>query len=160
MAEKVDEARVRAAVDEALRIYDDPTGQVLGVLDFVQERFGYVPDEALACLAEACGASVRRLEAVREFFRGFSATPRGRHVLVVCDGTACHTRGAPEIVQLLEESLGIRVGETTPDGEYTLLAAHCMGSCGSAPILQVDGRVFARVRLSDVVQTVRRASRG
>lgn len=149
------EAAIEAALDEALEIYNEPTGQVLGVLGFLQERFGYIPQTALDAASERLGISRKRLEAVCEFFRDFTTTPLGRHVFIVCDGTACHTTGAPETLQLLEQTLGIRAGQTTEDGKFSLLTTRCVGSCGLAPILMIDGQMRAHVRLSDVVQMVK-----
>lgn len=157
--EKPDVNQMRRVVSEAVAYYDDPAGQVLGVLDYIQNSFGYISEESLDIAGETLGVSASNLRAVRDFFRGFTSTPLGRHVFVVCDGTACHTKGAPEIVQLLEEELGISAGQTTPDGEFSLMTAHCVGSCGSAPILQIDGDTFARVRLADVVQMVKQVRR-
>ena len=157
--EAFSEDRLAEVLDEALARYDEPTGQVLGVLGCVQDAFGYVPQEGLDLASERLGVPRARLEAVCAFFRGFATTPLGRCVLVVCDGTACHAAGAPELVQLLEKTLGISAGQTTPDGEFSLLTTRCVGSCGLAPILQVDGRTVARVKLSDVAQMVKREKR-
>lgn len=154
----VDESNIEAVVCDGLALYDDPTGQVLGLLGYVQNEFGYIPEYALSLIADRLGVPLARLEAVCTFFRGFTTTPLGRHILVVCDGTACHMRGASEILQLLEQLLGIAEGETTADGKFSLMTTHCVGSCASAPILLIDGSDYVKVRLSDVVQMVKRVN--
>lgn len=146
-----------SVVSIAESLSSDPTGRVLMTLDALQARFGYVPKEALVSLSGKLGVPVDQLDHVCDFFVGFSTEPLGEHVIEVCDGTACHMQRAPEIIQLLEKTLGIEVGHTTPDGRYTLRTVRCVGSCGSAPIASVDGKMLAKVSLADAAQMTRYA---
>ena len=154
---KASREHIAGVVDASLGAWPDPTGQVLNVLGDVQAALGYVPDEALACLSERTGTPVEQLASVRGFFKDLSAQPVGETLVVVCDGTACHMRRAPELLLLLEQELGVKAGETSPDGRYTLRTAGCLGSCGIAPVMMVNGRMFGNVRLSDAVQVVKYA---
>lgn len=92
-----------------------------------------------------------------EFFGYLSLDPVGRVVVDVCDGTACHIQGAPRLVDELAEAFGIGVGETTPDGRITLRKVDCVGACGMAPVVLVEGETFGHVRVSRVEEIVQRA---
>lgn len=138
-----------------LDAHQDPTGRVLVSLGALRDRYGYVPEEALGVLAGLMGVTRHRLESVCAFFPDFSTVPTGDHAVIVCDGTACHAQGAREIVQAVEQALGVKVGQTTPDGRFTLKTVGCVGSCGQAPIMIVDAKTHARVRLSEAAQIAR-----
>lgn len=135
----------------------DPTGSVLMALDAIQTRFGYVPKESFCTFADAFNIPIERFEAVCDFFKSFTTEPVGEHIIEVCDGTACHMQQAPEILQLLEQTLNIEVGHTTPDGQFTLRVVRCVGSCGSAPVASIDGKMIAKIRLADAAQIMRYA---
>ncbi|WP_165171633.1 NAD(P)H-dependent oxidoreductase subunit E [Adlercreutzia sp. ZJ242] len=155
MIDLPDDIALVDAVDEALALHPDPTGQVLGVLNYLQKRFRYVPDGALEELSRQTGVGLVRLREVRSFFHEYSEEPVGEHLVLVCDGTACHAGGSRSIIQALEGALGINVGQTTADGLFTLRKVGCLGSCGSAPVMVVDAKTYARVRLTDASQIAR-----
>ena len=140
---------------DVLDTHQDPTGRVLVALGALRGRYGYVPEEALDVLAGLVGVTRRRLESVCAFFPDFSTVPIGDHVVIVYDGTACHAQGAREIVQAVEQALEVKVGQTTPDGRFTLKTVGCVGSCGQAPIMIIDAKTHARVRLSEAAQIAR-----
>lgn len=146
---------VKVFLEDFLAQHSDPTGRVLAALGALRARYGYVPEEGLHVLSELLDVSLKRLESVCAFFPDFSTTPVGDHVVAVCDGTACHAGGSREIVQAVEQALGVKVGQTTPDGRFTLRTVGCVGSCGQAPIMVIDGATHARVRLSDATQVAR-----
>ena len=143
------------AVETALDRYQDPTGQVLNILNEIQDRFNYLPETAIHELSERTGIPYSRLYSIGSFFDDFSLDPVGKYLVKVCDGTTCHIRGATELVQALEEKLGIQVGQTTSDGLFTLRTVHCVGACGLAPIIIVNGKISGRVRLNEAVQTLK-----
>lgn len=156
MMEKLDQNQgISAAVEAALSRYPDPTGQALNILNDIQAQFRYLPEAALHEISQRTGIPYPRLYSIATFFEDFSLDPVGQYLVKVCDGTACHTRGAPELVQALEDKLGIRVGETTPDGLFTLRTVHCVGACGLAPIIIVNTHTLGRVRLNEAAQAIR-----
>lgn len=118
---------------------------LIRVLQDVQERYGWLPPEALEHVAGALGVPLVRVYGVATFYRSFSLSPRGRHICTVCLGTACHVRGGSAILDEFERRLGIPAGRTTPDGRYTLERVNCLGACALAPLTVVDGRALGRM---------------
>lgn len=133
-------------------------GIIIAVLEEVQKEFGYLPEDALKAVAEQTGRSLVDMYAVATFYRSFSLHPRGKHLICACSGTACHVRGAPMVVDELERQLGIRAGETTSDGEFTLETVNCLGACALGPIVVVDGQYFSNVdaaRVKGILKSIR-----
>ncbi|MBN1317857.1 MAG: NAD(P)H-dependent oxidoreductase subunit E [Anaerolineales bacterium] len=114
-------------------------GSLMSVLEEIQSRYRYLPQEALVLVSESMGLPLSQVYSVATFYNAFSLERRGRHELCVCVGTACHVRGAKQVLSRLEEKLGIEPGQTTPDWNYTLETAHCLGACALGPIVVVDG---------------------
>lgn len=143
------------AVDrqDILRIlarHGDDRGGLIAVLEELQAQYGYLPGEALRTVSEETGRPLVDVYGVATFYRAFSLAPRGRHLVCACLGTACHVRGAPRVVEELQGQLGIQVGQTTPDGEFTLEAVNCLGACALGPVVVIDGRYFSKMRRSKV----------
>ena len=125
-------------------------GGLILVLEEIQTVCGYLPEDALRIVADRTDNSLVDIYGVATFYRAFSLKPRGKHIILVCLGTACHVRGAPKIVDGFEQQLGIKVGETTLDKEFTLEAVNCLGACALGPTVVVDGHYFSHVTLSKV----------
>jgi NADH-quinone oxidoreductase subunit E len=113
----------------------------------------------LKAVANELGVSLVDVYGVATFYRSFSLTPRGNHLFCVCQGTACHVRGAPVILEELQRQLGIRSGETTPDQEFTLETVNCVGACALGPIVVVDGQYFSNVGTAKARLIVKKARR-
>lgn len=114
-------------------------GELIEVLQDVQAAYNYLPEEALRKVSERLAVPLIEVFRVASFYKAFSLTPRGRHLLTVCLGTACHVRGAPRMVDEVEGQLGIRPGRTTEDGAMTFETVNCVGCCALGPIAIVDG---------------------
>lgn len=130
----------RSAAIEALRI--------------VQEKRGWVSDESLAAIARQLGMSVDALDAIATFYNLIFRKPVGRSVIMVCDSVSCYILGCDGVRRALEERLGIRAGETTADGRFTLLPIVCLGACDRAPVLMIGNRLYGNVdpqRLDEVL---------
>ncbi|MFA6566870.1 MAG: NAD(P)H-dependent oxidoreductase subunit E [Victivallales bacterium] len=127
-------------------------GGLIAILEEIQTRYGYLPETALRIVSEKTGWSLVDVYGVATFYRSFSLTPRGKHLICACLGTACHVRGAPRIVDELERQLGIKAGETTLDKEFTLEMVNCLGACALGPVVVIDGRYFSKVSKSKVKQ--------
>ncbi|MGY4706215.1 NADH-quinone oxidoreductase subunit NuoE [Candidatus Bipolaricaulota sp. J31] len=127
-----------------LERYRGKRGALVSLLQDVQAELGWLPEEALKLVAETLGLTLAQVVGVASFYAQFYFEPRGRHVIRVCTGTACHIRGAPKILARLEEELGIRPGETTEDLSFTLETVNCVGCCALAPVVVVDDRVLRR----------------
>jgi NADH-quinone oxidoreductase subunit E len=119
----------------------------LAALQDMQRGCGYIPKEKLYELAEHMGCPVSNLYAMATFYKALSLKPKGRHVVKVCDGTACHIRGAVNLVGGITRELGIASGETTEDGMFSLELVNCLGSCALAPVMVVDETYYGKVTL-------------
>jgi len=146
-------------VDVQHRQGHDHTG-LIAILEDLQARHGYLPEEALREVAQKTGRSLVDVYGVATFYRAFSLKPRGKHLVSVCLGTACHVRGGPAVAQEMERQLRIKAGETTPDREFTLETVNCLGACALGPVVVIDGHYFPAVKTSMMRDILQRARAG
>lgn len=123
---------------------------LLSILAEIQERFRYLPAEALRIVSRETGRPLVDIYAAATFYKSFSLSPKGRHIVTACLGTACHVRGGQRAADELGRQLGIGDGETTQDGEFTLETANCLGACAVGPVVVIDGRCFSKATPSKV----------
>lgn len=128
------------------------------LLQDVQEEFGYLEEGVMRALAEALRLPLAQLYGVASFYAQFYFEPRGRNVIRVCTGTACHIRGGAAILARLEEELGIRAGETRADLVFTLETVSCVGCCGLAPVVVANDRVFRKRDQRKLIDWIRKQS--
>lgn len=121
------------------------TRSIIPLLQEIQLRQGYIAPSELARAAKEAGISLSRAYGVATFYNHFRLQPPGRCNLKVCTGTACHVKGSGELLEQLQSSLGIKPGQTTPDGEYSLEAVACLGACSRAPVVVLDGETHGRM---------------
>src|SRR4030042_3752403 len=133
----------------------DQTG-IISILEEIQAKYSYLPEEALRIIAQKLRCSLVDIYGVATFYRAFSLKPRGKHLISVCLGTACHVRGAPIIAEEFKRHLKIKEDETTEDGEFTLETVNCLGACALGPIVVVDGRYFSNVRTAKAKEILRK----
>jgi len=153
---EVPESDLLARLDEVLAQYKTVQGGLIPVLQLAQGIFGYLPESALRRIAAYLNKPYSEVAGVVSFYSFFSTVPRGRHVVRVCLGTACYVRGGLRVLQAIQKKLGIDVGQTTEDRQFSLGVARCFGACGLAPVLTVDDEVFHRVRPARVEQILAR----
>lgn len=142
------EGSVHARADEGLedeltRIIEPYRGKPSGLIQVLakaQESIGYLPKWAQVRVAEGLGLSLQEVYGVSTFYAFFSLIPRGRHKISVCAGTACYVKGTQHVLKAIKEAIGIKYGQTTGDSRYTLEIVRCIGSCGLAPAMIVDGK--------------------
>lgn len=127
-----------ATIQAIVAKYNGDAGQLVSILQDVQAEYRYLPKEALEDVSRVLGVPVSQVYSVATFFRAFSLKPRGRHIVKVCLGTACHVRGAARVVEKMELDLGIKREETTEDARYTLETVNCVGCCALGPMVIVD----------------------
>jgi NADH:ubiquinone oxidoreductase subunit E len=130
--------------------YKGKEGSLIQVLHMVQSVYGYLPLNVQQIVAEELELPLSTVSGVVSFYSFFATTPRGRHTIRVCMGTACYVRGGVSIVESLEKQLGIQAGGTTPDGVFTFEIARCIGSCGLAPAMLIDDTVYPEVKAADL----------
>jgi len=143
-------------VEEILQRHDGQRGGLIAVLEEIQRRHGYLPEKALRMVSEKTGRSLVDVYGVATFYRSFSLRPRGKHLICVCLGTACHVRGAARVVDEFQRRLGISRGETTPDAQFTLETVNCLGACAVGPVVVVDGQYFSQVDTAAVARILAR----
>jgi NADH-quinone oxidoreductase E subunit len=135
--------------------YPDGRSAIMGALRLAQERHdGWLPPEALEEVADAVGVSAAHVEAVASFYDQYNLEPAGRHIVEVCTNLSCALVGAQQVVDALQEQLGIAPGETSDDREITFRLIECAGGCGYAPVVVVDGRYREPTRVEDVAGLV------
>lgn len=132
--------------------YDGRRDEIIPILQAVQDKFGYLPTEAMQEIAKFTSIPESNVYAVATFYAQFRFTPRGKKHIMVCRGTACHVNGAPRVLEEIEERLGIHEGETTDDLEYSLETVACIGACSLAPCIMIDKEVEANITKKKVAQ--------
>lgn len=142
-------------LEPVLTEYSDQKGALIPILQGAQEIFGYLPEEAMYEISKKTGVSISQLYGVATFYAQFNLEPQGKHIIHVCDGTACHVRGAPDLVTAVEDEFNLEVGGSDPDYEYTLEIVYCLGSCGLAPIALVDGQVYGNTTPDELVEHIK-----
>lgn len=142
-------------VNATMRRYGYKPQALIETLHAVQESFGFLDDESLSFVARRLNVPMSKAYGVATFYHFFSLKPPAKHNCVVCLGTACYIKGSDQMVKALSEAYGIEEGETTPDGEFALLSAHCVGGCGQAPVAVIDGEVVSGLDAENVVDIVR-----
>lgn len=133
----------------------DPGGNLIALLQRVQQEFGYLPEAAVDEIARRSGVPASRLYGIITFYAQFSTVPSGRHKLCVCHGTACHVAGAPRISEAIEQELAVNDGGTTDDGEFSLDSVACMGACSQAPVMRIDEDTFGNLSADQTRRIVR-----
>lgn len=156
MAETPNDAVDLSLLNPVLDRYVGERGALIPVLQKAQEAYGYLPREVLQTIAKRLGLSLSKVYGVATFYAQFYLEKRGRHVLKLCDGTACHVKGAPALLEAVEDELGIRPGQTTPDGEVTVEIVYCMGSCALAPVAVMDNQVTGRMQADTLLRKLRK----
>jgi len=139
---------------QVLSQYKNQRGAVIAVLQKAQEIYGWLPKPVLQAIAKTMNVPLSQIYGVVTFYSQFYLKRRGRHIIRQCDGTACHVRGAARIVDVMENYLGIRAGNTTPDYKYTYEVVYCLGSCGLSPVTMVDDRVIGHLVPEEMVRIV------
>lgn len=155
MKESAQTTTVLDVLEELLGETEKGRQALIPLLQKVQERFGYVPPEFLEPLAEHLGLFPAEVQGVVSFYAQFSMTPKGRHIVRVCRGTACHVRGGKSILRVAEEKLGIQEGETRKDLLFSLETVACLGTCFLAPVMMVDRNYYGKL-VPPQVQTILR----
>lgn len=127
---------------------------LLMILNDVQKEYGYIPLEAQELVSKKTGISVAEIYGVVTFYPLYSLTPKGKYVIGVCLGTACYVKGAQRIIDKFSDTLGIKPGETSDDGLFTLDALRCIGTCDVAPAVTVNGKVYSKLTVDAVPQII------
>ena len=147
-------------VDQIINRYDKSEESLLAILQDFQREFHYVPEEGMRRLSEVMEVPESKIYAMGTFYKALSLTPRGRHTIKVCTGTACHLKGAPQILETLERELKVKRNGTTADGEYTVECVNCVGACAMAPVTVIDEEYHGETRSSKIMDVLKKQVEG
>jgi len=135
-----------AEIDQIVARYNRNPSSLINILHEVQQAVGYLPEPVLVHVAQRLEVPLADVHGVVSFYALFSMKPKGRHRIAACKGTACYVRGAPRVLERLEKELGIKAGDTTEDGQFSLDVVRCLGACGLGPVAMIDDNVHARLK--------------
>lgn len=156
----VPEEELNARLDDVIRECRDKPGGLIPALQTAQALFGYLPEPVIRKIADGFGKPVSEVTGVVTFYSFFTLHPRGKFLVRVCLGTACYVRGGKEVLDAFKKKLGIDVGETTADRNFSLEVGRCFGACGMAPVVMVNETVYQRVKPARVGELVNQIAAG
>ena len=139
-----------AKICEICDRYAGETTPLMMILSDIQKEYGYIPLEVQELVSQKTGISVAEIYGVVTFYSFFSLRPKGKYIIGCCLGTACYVKGAQKVIDKFSEILGIKPGESTEDGLFTIDALRCIGACGIAPAVSINGKVYPKVQVSAV----------
>ena len=137
-------------IEEIIARYENEKTPLMMILSDIQREYGYIPLEVQELISEKTGIPVAEIYGVVTFYSFFSLEPKGKYVIGVCLGTACYVKGSQQVLDKFAEILNIKPGETTSDGLFTLDALRCIGACGIAPAITINGKVYPKVSVGQV----------
>lgn len=138
---EIDREQLKAIINRRM----NETWALIPLLQDLQEEFGYIPPDSIEPIAEALNIFPSRVQGVISFYAGFSLEPKGKYVLKICRGTACHVKGGRSILRLIKRELGLDEGETSPDYQFTLETTACLGACALAPTMMANRTYFGKL---------------
>ena len=156
MKKKISTLPFRGTPEQAQRLQDviaanrHDTSRLMAVMQEAQEIYGYLPIEVQQMIADGMGVPLEKVYGVATFYAQFALSPKGVYDISVCLGTACYVKGSGDIFNKISEKLGIGADECTDDGKFSLTACRCIGACGLAPVMTVNGDVYGRLTVDDV----------
>ena len=147
------QSAAKKQIEAIIARYENETTPMLMILSDIQKEYGYIPMEVQELVSEKTGIPVAEIYGVVTFYSFFSLKPKGKFVIGCCLGTACYVKGAQAVIDKFVEVLGIKPGETTEDGMFTIDALRCLGACGIAPAVTINGKIYPRMS-ADKVQGI------
>ena len=154
------ENKLPAELIRFINEWKDKRGNLIMVLHQVQEHFGYIPREVAFEVADLLNVPVAKIYGVITFYHLFKLTKPGRNQIAVCLGTACYLKGGEDIILELERLLGVGINTVTPDGEFSVEAVRCIGCCGLAPVMTINGEVFGNVKKAELPKILKKVKDG
>lgn len=141
-------------IDQIIDTYDAESSALIQVLLEIQQENHWLPKEALARVSERLDVPKRRIQHIATFYKAFSLSPKGRHQVHICMGTACHVRGAGRVLEKVENLTGIKPGETDLDLKFSLETVNCLGCCALGPVMEIDGTTHGRLSAGDTTDVL------
>jgi len=150
-------------VDLIVDKYQEKRTALISILHDVQDRYKYLPDEALKMVASRLRMDINEIYGVATFYKSFTLTPQGKHSITLCLGTACHVRGGPKVLRELKGLLHIEPGQTTADRQFSLNVVNCLGVCAIGPVMMVDRKFYGEmspIRAKKIIEKLNNKRRG
>ena len=141
-------------LEKILHVYKQDKDNLIQILNEVQEHYGYIPKHAQQSISDYLKIPMAEIYGVITFYSRFTLKPKGKYHIAVCLGTACYVKGSQKIMDRLEEKLGIKAGETSEDGKFSIEATRCVGACGLAPVFTVNGEVYGKATVQKLDQVI------
>ena len=141
-------------IEEIIHNYPAEQRYSLAIMQDMQRQFNYIPREGMEALAEYLGCALSVLYSMATFYKALSLKPKGKHIIKLCDGTACHIRGSMTLKEGVTRALGIDDGETTEDGMFSLELVNCLGSCALAPVMVVDDVYYGKMTMEQLPEVI------
>lgn len=141
-------------VEEILNVFHEESGNIINVLQAIQKKYGYLPRHVLSYVSNKLSIPLSEIYSVATFYTQFSFEEKGKYVITCCDGTACHVKGAPLLIEFLETNLGIKDGQTTEDKLFSLETVACLGCCALAPVIIVNEKLYGHIELKKVKRII------
>ena len=151
---KLQPQAVKLITEIVERYKDEPTPTMM-ILEDIQKEYGYIPLEVQELVSKLTGTPVSEIDGVVTFYSFFSMTPKGKYVIGVCLGTACYVKGAQLVLDKFSEILGIKPGQTTEDGLFTIDVLRCIGACAIAPAVSINGKVYPQCKVDNVANIIK-----
>ncbi|MBW1991601.1 MAG: NADH-quinone oxidoreductase subunit NuoE [Deltaproteobacteria bacterium] len=139
-----------ARLETIISRYDGEPYDLIPILQDIQDSYGFLPKEEVKAVARRLKVPLTQVYSVATFYKMFTLVPKGRHQIRVCLGTTCHLKGGQRLADSLSSRLGVKVGHTTADGQFSLETVGCLGSCAQAPVMMIDDHYFGRVTVDKV----------
>ncbi len=146
-------------VDGIIEKYHGKRTALIGILHDIQHQYNHLPEKALKKVALRLQMDLNDIYGVATFYKSFSLTPKGKHSITLCLGTACHVRGGPRILREIQKQLGIEAGHTTRDRQFSLEVVNCLGVCAIGPVLMVDGKFYGEMNASKAKRIISRLNK-
>ena len=146
-------------VDSILNKWRNNGSSLVSILLDIESKYNYLPKDALFRVSERLQIPLSHVYSVATFYKSFHLKPRGKHIITICSGTACHVRGGPKILNEIESQLNIEAGETTPDKNFTLETVRCLGACALGPLMVVDKKYYGQMNTKKVASTLKKYSK-
>ncbi|MDR0953536.1 MAG: NAD(P)H-dependent oxidoreductase subunit E [Elusimicrobiota bacterium] len=147
-------------VNAIIEKWKNVSGSLVMMLHSVQDQYGYVPRELAMEIAQKANIPLARIYEVLTFYHFFKLTPPAKYQVAVCTGTACYLKGAPDLLKEIENVIGIKEGEHSLDGKYSVNSVRCIGCCGLAPVVSVNGKIYGQVKPADIKSILRESTKG
>ena len=148
-----------ATIESVLDRHGRDPSAIIAIMQDLQDEVNYLPEGALCYVAEQLDVPVSKVFSLATFYRAFSLEPRGKHLIYVCTGTACHVRGAVKVLDALEREIGIQAGETDAEMLFTLETVNCLGACALGPVVVVDGEYHGQMTGAKAARLVKKLRR-